>query len=102
MSSCPRPYRSFHRHRIVDAVIKAIRVVLQHGKNALNHHRLQRVFNRCLVLTSTMLSGPPGTQNKQLSGTELNRKCFCFSPGSSGIMKPWMRWLLLVERHHRR
>src|SRR5688500_17322792 len=38
-----------------------------------------------------MLSGPPGVQNEQVSGTELSRKWVCFSPGSSGIMKPWMR-----------
>ena len=38
-----------------------------------------------------MLSGPPGVQNEQLIGTELSRKCLCRSPGSSGIMKPWMR-----------
>ena len=39
----------------------------------------------------SVLSGPPGTQKEQVSGTELSKKCFCFSPGSSGIMKPCMR-----------
>src|SRR5688500_16784385 len=43
-----------------------------------------------------MLSGPPGTQKPHDRGTDASRKCVCFSPASSGIMKPWMRcgfWL---------
>src|SRR4030095_9192608 len=50
-------------------------------------------FKGDLVLTSTMLSGPPGMQKAQVSGTELSRKWVCFSPGSSGIMNPWTRWV---------
>ena len=40
-----------------------------------------------------MLSGPPGRQNAQVSGTDDSKKCRCVAPGSSGIMKPWMRWV---------
>jgi hypothetical protein len=39
------------------------------------------------VCTSTRPSGPAGTQNGQLVGTDDSRKRCC-SPGSSGIMKP--------------
>ena len=36
-----------HCHRITDAVVQAIRVVLQHLQAAFDHHRLHAVFHRC-------------------------------------------------------
>jgi hypothetical protein len=44
-----------------------------------------------------MLSGPPGMQNEQVSGTEVSKKCFCVGLASSGTMKPWMRCTVFVQ-----
>ena len=50
---------------------------------------LTGVFKR----TSIMLSGPPGRQKLQLKGTADSNMRVCFSPGSTGIMKPCKRCL---------
>ena len=48
-----------------------------------------------------MLSGPPGVQNEQVSGTEASRKWRCFSPGLERHHEALQADFLLVERHHR-
>ena len=60
--------------RIGDAVVQAEGIVIEHLEAPFHHQRLHGVLTGLAVLTSTMLSGPPGRQKAQVSGTDDSRK----------------------------
>ena len=66
------------------------RIVLQDGELPFHDDGLEAVLDRASSpAPRPPRPGPAGRQNEQCGGTAVNRKRFCLSPMSSGMMKPW-------------